>query len=349
MADVGAEHEANETTRLLDPSTSPGDEGLGPWRIVLIAAGVSLILNASANIAFVPTTTILQDIICDKYYARAHIENPMAVRGCTVGPVQSEVAFINGWKESFDTLPSILVAVPWGAVADRIGRKFVLLLAILGCFLNDAWLRLVFWFPHVFPLRTVWLGGLWQLVGGGAVTMSSVTWVLVADACPSDQRTVAFSVVTAASILSQLAFVPIGGVLADHIDPWLPMWISSGAMILAWCIAFAVVPETLPEDKRNGAGELAALLGQGDNGAKRSLLAHIEGYLASAVAVCRWAAGNPRIVLVLFCFFLFHFGEQSGGTLFLQYAQKRLGWTLGKVSCSNLAINGFQARAVLIR
>lgn len=37
----------------------------------------------------------------------------------------------------------MLLAVPYGALADRVGRKKVLLLAITGCFLNDAWVRLV--------------------------------------------------------------------------------------------------------------------------------------------------------------------------------------------------------------
>lgn len=65
------------------------------------------------------------------YYAQALTEQPMLVRDCTVGHVQSEVAIINGWRDPLDVLPSILVAISWGAVADRVGRKLVLLLAIL--------------------------------------------------------------------------------------------------------------------------------------------------------------------------------------------------------------------------
>ena len=35
------------------------------------------------------------------------------------------------------------LTIPYGMLADRIGRKKVLLLAILGLFMNDAWIRLV--------------------------------------------------------------------------------------------------------------------------------------------------------------------------------------------------------------
>ena len=37
----------------------------------------------------------------------------------------------------------MLFAVPFGALADRVGRKKILLLAVCGMFMNDAWIRLV--------------------------------------------------------------------------------------------------------------------------------------------------------------------------------------------------------------
>jgi hypothetical protein len=40
----------------------------------------------------------------------------------------------------------------------------------------------------------LWLSGLWQVLGAGAATLSSLTFVLVADSCPAEQR---YSVVLA--------------------------------------------------------------------------------------------------------------------------------------------------------
>ena len=106
----------------------------------------------------------------------------------------------------------MILAIPYGTLADRIGRKKIFLLAIVGCFLNDVWIRVVCalplslcplasisgppnsnllnldWFSDSFPVRAVWFGGLWQLIGGGAATFSSVSFVLVADICPAEQR-----------------------------------------------------------------------------------------------------------------------------------------------------------------
>lgn len=107
----------------------------------------------------------------------------------------------------------MILAVPYGTLADRVGRKKIFLLAIVGCFLNDVWIRVVCelplslchlasifgprnltflncldWFSDTLPVRAVWFGGLWQLIGGGAATFSSVSFVLVADICPAEQR-----------------------------------------------------------------------------------------------------------------------------------------------------------------
>lgn len=37
----------------------------------------------------------------------------------------------------------IVLAIPYGALADHIGRKPVLLLGMLGCILSEVWIRLV--------------------------------------------------------------------------------------------------------------------------------------------------------------------------------------------------------------
>lgn len=42
-----------------------------------------------------------------------------------------------------DSVLAMLLALPYGALADRIGRKPVLLLAVIGCFANDVWTRVV--------------------------------------------------------------------------------------------------------------------------------------------------------------------------------------------------------------
>jgi MFS family permease len=44
---------------------------------------------------------------------------------------------------TFSCIPGILVAMPFGMVADKYGRKLVLLLALLGVILSLLWTMVV--------------------------------------------------------------------------------------------------------------------------------------------------------------------------------------------------------------
>lgn len=145
------ETQPDEETRLLGPNHTVSEPAAtqdrpSAFRTILSAAAVLLILNIGSHITFAPQTAILQDIVCAKYYAdNAVLPFPPPSQGdrCKIEPVQSEVAHINAWKDVFEALPGIILTVPYGTLADRIGRKKILLLATLGCLMNDVWIRIV--------------------------------------------------------------------------------------------------------------------------------------------------------------------------------------------------------------
>jgi hypothetical protein len=84
------------------PMSSPS-----AWRIIVAAAVVQLLLNCGSHISLAPQTAILQEIICEKYY-QTHALDPDLLDRCKVEPVQSEVAYIDGWRATFETLPGTL-------------------------------------------------------------------------------------------------------------------------------------------------------------------------------------------------------------------------------------------------
>jgi hypothetical protein len=80
------------------------------WQTVLWLAVIILLLDAGAYIAVAPEIAIVEQIVCKRY--------PFSIDGgiddkCKIEPIQSEVAFLLGWKESLCLLPG------WSAEFSR--------------------------------------------------------------------------------------------------------------------------------------------------------------------------------------------------------------------------------------
>lgn len=48
------------------------------------------------------------------------------------------MAMIFGWQEMFDAIPSIFLAILFGVLADKVGRKWIFTASLLGLQLNSA-------------------------------------------------------------------------------------------------------------------------------------------------------------------------------------------------------------------
>ncbi|KAL6689763.1 putative MFS multidrug transporter [Trichoderma pleuroticola] len=309
------EREASESTRLLrshdgnDSAPQPSVSIVpSARRTILVVTSIQIVLNIGSYISFAAQLAILQDIVCKGQYEGGQSLS-MDDDRCKVDAVQSEVAFINGWKDVFEMLPAIILAVPYGALADRIGRKKIFLLAIVGIAMNDLWMRMI----------SVWLGGLWQMIGAGAASLSSISHVMLQSAI----------------MIAQFMFVPVGGVLVS-INPWIPMVISSVVTALGFLGALIFLPETLPSAERDSSSISVTNNHHGDQisstGTKYGFQIRWTNLVASSVTMMKWVRQNLRLVVVLVCFFPWSIGQQASGSLLLQHASKRLNWSLGKAS-----------------
>lgn len=117
------------------------------------------------------------------------------------------------------------------------------------------------------------------------------------------------------------------------------MLISSVFMILSFLVLLIFVPETLPsaasemaesDDNEEATTPIPRLNGDNDD-TNKIIHLRIREQLANAKRFGQWMVRNTRVGLLSFCFFLILLGEQTFGSLLLQYTEKRLGWSLGKV------------------
>lgn len=80
------------------------------------------------------------------------------------------------------------MAIPYGLLADRRGRKPTLVLSLPGFALNTIITVTVMWFSDIFPLRAVWLSSLSWLLGGGPVVAAAIIWTMMADVTTESER-----------------------------------------------------------------------------------------------------------------------------------------------------------------
>jgi MFS transporter, DHA1 family, tetracycline resistance protein len=140
-----------------------------------------------------------------------------------------------------------------GAVSDRIGRRPALLFSIAGTVLGFI----------VFALS----GSPWGLlvgrtidgISGGNV---SVARAYVADITKPEERARAFGLVIGVGFGLGFVLGPALGGLFSHLSYRAPIWVAAGLASIAFALAWAWLPETVPAagQKKLRAGELPRLV-----------------------------------------------------------------------------------------
>ncbi|KAI7195079.1 MFS general substrate transporter [Hortaea werneckii] len=218
---------------------------------------VIFLAGAADSIVESPTTRIFESVICYRYFesedpskirlGRTDV-GPGAIGGveeryCKADSVQQQLASLAGYQTLFEGFPSLLLAVPFGWLADKSGRKPVLMLGLFSFLLKLLWIQLVTWFWQAFDIRMTWLSALHALLGGGSVTVSGLIFVVFSDVVPEDHRASTFLRVGASELAAKVVVPPISASLMT-INPWIPSLIGTGLLIICF-LTYGMVPETL--------------------------------------------------------------------------------------------------------
>ena len=81
----------------------------GSNSVTLATCVLLLIVDIVASVPMAPRMVLFENIICRNYYGAW--ESDAGTRNCKIEPVQSELAQINGWKETFDTIPGMFFSL----------------------------------------------------------------------------------------------------------------------------------------------------------------------------------------------------------------------------------------------
>lgn len=189
-----------------------------------------------------------------------------------------------------------LVATPYlGALSDRIGRRPVLIISQVGTVLSFVLLGVANSLPLLFAARI--LDG----ISGGNI---STAQAYISDITEEKDRAKAFGVIGAAFGLGFILGPAIGGILSRGENYHLPAFVAAGIALISLLLTIFMLPESLPEGKRNLV--------------RRPRIIDVDGL--------RRAFGYRQLGLLLPVFFLFNLAQSGFQGLFALFTNQRFGF-----------------------
>ncbi|KAH7378367.1 major facilitator superfamily domain-containing protein [Pyrenochaeta sp. MPI-SDFR-AT-0127] len=303
-----------------------------PW-VLLVALVFALvaIIDVGAFLADPPRTRVYESNLCLIYY-REHDPSAIGADGnvpeklCKIDEVQQKMAMIFGWQDMFDAIPSIILAVPFGILADKIGRKWIFTASLMGLQLSSAWVLMIC-YVKTLPLQLTWLSSAFFCIGGGPVVAMAIGLTMISDIAPPEKRTTIFLYLSASVLIAEMIAPIMAARLMEHGD-WLPLLLALGIQQVGICIAF-FFPETLhlrdlPEPKDREDDQSIELQPMGGH---FTLKAQVRNFQTAF----HFLKSDRTLVLVVTTFLANRLGRQAI-TLLIRYASKRYSWEIKKAA-----------------
>ncbi|MCJ1351939.1 MAG: hypothetical protein MMC33_001923 [Icmadophila ericetorum] len=342
VVDIEERAMPSETTRLLSPdsSTPPPPSSVDPASAVLLDS--SKRKKSSIFLQLAPFARLYESIICKDYY-QEHDPSFIDENGnvdeqhCKLAPIQAELVTVQGGQMLFDSIVGALLALPYGMISDRYGRKPVAILSICGLIMSNIWILSVCYFDETFPLRWIWFSAVFTIIGGGQATAGAAFFSILADSTSMTERSTTFFRVGSAMLLAEVTGVPISAALMIR-NIWMPSCIAIGIELFGVLLMIFTLPETLhsneqgqedPDLSTNGrAGDiLKAKHGHRLHDNWKKVKVAVDNVLRDSAFIFR----SPELLLLLSTFFVHILGRVSLG-LILQYTSKKFGWTIAQAS-----------------
>lgn len=203
----------------------------------------------------------IESMYCYEYYQAqdspwAELGKQIPERLCKIDSIQKNLAKTAGLIMFFRMLSAMVGAIPLGWLADRYGRKIVLILHKVNVTCTcTAWLFLYLGFPKV-PIWGLYLAGLPGLFGGNFDIGLAMLFASYTDVMPSaTERATLFFLTTSMQYLAQ-TFCPTIGAFLMNLDgkggtSVVNLTVSLGLAALTAVLVIVAFPETVQESRKD--------------------------------------------------------------------------------------------------
>jgi MFS family permease len=325
-------------------------------RLMITLYAIILLVETGNAMTHGPITRIYESIECKNYYQTADpsqigSDGQVPEDMCKLSEIQGEIALVKGISELFDGVASILLAIPYGLMSDRIGRKPTIMLSIPGFILNMIISGTVLWWSNIFPLRAIWISALAWLFGGGLVVAAALVWTMMADVTTEKQRSAMFFQFGVVVMGSEFLSNTVGSWLMIY-SPWEPLLIGWGIIIAGLCLGLTL-PETKNafsssddlEQKQNQEYELSDISSAGED--EEGSLPYAKpipmqeppktfwGRAKASVRAYSFLFQDRQVILLCSAFLVYKLSRGTAWFL-IQYVSIRYDWSL---AAANLIIS----------
>ena len=203
------DREITENTPLLT-QTAPEEEEQDPrdlysTKVLIMCFVIIFLIEFVVGLCTPAWNAIMEAIICAELNPGIadQITFTDEIPVCKGPEVQGRLAMLRGWSNTIECIPGqsrqlglevawcsllvpgIILALPFGLLADKWGRRPVLFISFLGTFFMVLWYEIVF--LAGWPIWTVLLGPLWMFCGGSTTVGVSMLYTMLADVLHPDQ------------------------------------------------------------------------------------------------------------------------------------------------------------------
>lgn len=192
---------------------------------------------------------IFEDVICASRHNDAALSaNAVSSDGdidpCKTAAVQKELALVWGFRLFAPVFAGVLCTVPYALLAERFGRKPVLIASGAGILAALSWvLAVCYW--NFTSIRWVWLSGVFLFLGGGDCVTATIVHVMVTDVTDQAERAQIFLLFHSADVLSGFVGPAVSAVLMAKGHTWLVLFLSWGVIFFGTFVPTWFIPETL--------------------------------------------------------------------------------------------------------
>jgi multidrug resistance protein len=205
-------------------------------------------------------------------------------------------AFTVGMLGTVYSLMQFVFSPIWGRWSDRIGRRPIILLGLLGSCFSYLALALAGSLALIFAAR---------ILGGIAGANIPTAQAYIADITTPENRARGMGLIGAAFGLGFIFGPALGGVLT-HLGPSAPMWAASGLCFANFVAAWLLLPESRP--------------------------AHLEPRVdGGRLDLFKRSFGRPKLLLLLSLYFIISMAFSGFEATFALYSERRFGFTSANI------------------